>query len=92
MIKVSPKAKRLLVPIVSVIAGFLVGAIIMLVWSYDPFQAYSSMFESALGSANGIGETIRNATPLIFIAIGFRSLQPLASSTLVCRARRKLAG
>ena len=30
MIKVSPKAKRLLVPIVSVIAGFLVGAIIML--------------------------------------------------------------
>ena len=72
MIKVSPKAKRLLVPIVSVIAGFLVGAIIMLVWSYDPFQAYSSMFESALGSANGIGETIRNATPLIFIAIGFQ--------------------
>ena len=72
MIKVSPKAKRLLVPIVSVIAGFLVGAIIMLVWSYDPLQAYSSMFESALGSANGIGETIRNATPLIFIAIGFQ--------------------
>ena len=72
MIKVSPKAKRLLVPIVSVIAGFLVGAMIMLVWSYDPFQAYSSMFESALGSANGIGETIRNATPLIFIAIGFQ--------------------
>ena len=29
MIKVSPKTKRLLVPIVSVIAGFLVGAIIM---------------------------------------------------------------
>lgn len=72
MINVSPKAKRLLVPIVSVIAGFLVGAIIMLAWSYDPFQAYSSMFESALGSANGIGETIRNATPLIFIAIGFQ--------------------
>lgn len=72
MIKVSPKAKRLLVPIVSVIAGFLVGAIIMLIWSYDPLQAYSSMFESALGSMNGIGETIRNATPLILIAIGFQ--------------------
>ena len=72
MIKVSPKAKRLLVPIVSVIAGFLVGAIIMLIWSYDPLQAYNSMFESALGSMNGIGETIRNATPLILIAIGFQ--------------------
>ncbi|MEE8857621.1 MAG: ABC transporter permease [Lactobacillus sp.] len=72
MIKVSPKTKRLLVPIVSVIAGFLVGAIIMLAWSYNPFEAYGSMFDSALGSMNGIGETIRNATPLIFIAIGFQ--------------------
>ena len=55
MIKVSPKTKRLLVPIVSVIAGFLVGAIIMLAWSYNPFEAYGSMFDSALGSMNGIG-------------------------------------
>ena len=52
MIKVSPKTKRLLVPIVSVIAGFLVGAIIMLAWSYNPFEAYGSMFDSALGSMN----------------------------------------
>lgn len=72
MIKVSPKAKRYLVPIVAVIAGFLVGAIIMLAWSYNPIEAYGSMFQSALGSMNGIGETIREATPLIFIAIGFQ--------------------
>ena len=43
----------------------------MLVWSYNPFQAYASMFSSALGNMNGIGETIREATPLIFTAIGF---------------------
>ena len=73
MIRVSEKTKKILVPITSVIAGFLVGAIIMMIWSYNPIQAYSSMFESALGNMNGIGETIREATPLIFTAIGFSS-------------------
>ncbi|MGO2722839.1 MAG: ABC transporter permease [Lactobacillus sp.] len=71
MFNLSEKNKKFLVPIVSVIAGFLVGAIIMLVWSYNPIQAYGSMFSSALGNMNGIGETIREATPLIFTAIGF---------------------
>lgn len=71
MISVSLKAKKILVPIISVLAGFLVGAIIMLIWSYNPFQGYAAMFASSLGSMNGIGETIREATPLIFTAIGF---------------------
>ncbi|MEE8822017.1 ABC transporter permease [Lactobacillus sp.] len=71
MIKVTPKVKNILVPTVSIIAGFLVGALIMLAWSYNPIEAYGSMFSSALGNMNGIGETIRGATPLIFIAIGF---------------------
>lgn len=71
MIKVTPKVKNILVPTVSIIAGFLVGALIMLAWSYNPIEAYSSMFSSALGNMNGIGETIREATPLIFIAVGF---------------------
>ena len=71
LLKVTLKTKKILVPIISILAGFLVGAIIMLVWSYNPFQAYASMFSSALGNMNGIGETIREATPLIFTAIGF---------------------
>ncbi|WP_223894492.1 ABC transporter permease [Lactobacillus helsingborgensis] len=71
MLKVTLKTKKILVPIVSILAGFIVGAVIMLVWSYNPFQAYASMFSSALGNMNGIGETIREATPLIFTAIGF---------------------
>ncbi|CCI84857.1 ABC superfamily ATP binding cassette transporter, membrane protein [Lactobacillus pasteurii DSM 23907 = CRBIP 24.76] len=71
MFKVSAKAKSILVPIISVLAGFLVGAIIMLIWAYNPIEGYTSMFESALGNMNGIGETIREATPLIFVAIGF---------------------
>ncbi|WP_297952332.1 ABC transporter permease [uncultured Lactobacillus sp.] len=71
MIKVTTKTKNILVPLISIIAGFLVGALIMLAWSYNPIEAYSSMFSSALGNMNGIGETIREATPLILIATGF---------------------
>ncbi|TSO25347.1 ABC transporter permease [Lactobacillus sp. LL6] len=71
MISVSNKVKKVLIPIVSVIAGFLIGALIMLIWNYNPLQAYESMFESALGNMNSIGETLREATPLIFTAIGF---------------------
>lgn len=71
VLKVSSRTKRILVPIISILAGFLVGALIMLVWSYNPIQAYTSLFTSALGNMNGIGETIREATPLIFTAIGF---------------------
>lgn len=71
MIKVSQKTQKILVPIISVLAGFLVGAIIMLIWSYNPIQGYAAMFASSLGSMNGIGETIREATPLLFTAIGF---------------------
>lgn len=71
MIKVSLRAKKILVPLISVLAGFLIGAIIMLIWSYNPVQGYGAMFASALGNMNGLGETIREATPLIFTAIGF---------------------
>ncbi|MDF7668860.1 ABC transporter permease [Lactobacillus sp. ESL0703] len=71
MLKITSRTKRILVPVISILAGFLIGAVIMLIWNYNPIQAYSSMFSSALGNMNGIGETIREATPLIFTAIGF---------------------
>lgn len=71
MFKVNAETKKILVPLISIVAGFLVGAVIMLLWSYNPILAYTSMFSSALGNMNGLGETIREATPLIFTAIGF---------------------
>ncbi len=43
----------------------------MLIWSYNPITAYASMFSSSLGNMNGLGETIREATPLLFTAVGF---------------------
>ncbi|OJG95176.1 ABC transporter permease [Enterococcus thailandicus] len=43
----------------------------MAAFGYNPIQGYSSMLEAALGSQRSIGETLRQATPLIFTALGF---------------------
>jgi len=66
-----------LVPIVSVLLGLLLGAVVMLIGSYNPILAYSSLFKYVFGSMNSVGETIRQITPLIFtglsVAFAFRT-------------------
>lgn len=65
------KIRNLLVPIFSVILGLVLGAILMAAFGYNPGQGYSSMLNASLGSQRSIGETLRQATPLIFTALGF---------------------
>jgi len=67
----SEKIRNLLVPVLSVILGLILGAILMAAFGYQPIQGYSSMLDAALGTQRGIGETLRQATPLIFTALGF---------------------
>lgn len=66
-----------LVPVVSVLLGLLLGAIVMLIGSYNPILAYSSLFSKVFGSLYSVGETIRQITPLIFtglsVAFAFRT-------------------
>ncbi|MDR0922330.1 MAG: ABC transporter permease [Lactobacillales bacterium] len=65
------KFKEFAIPALSVVFGLLLGAIIMLIFGYDPLSGYSSMLEAAIGTPKSIGETLRQATPLIFTALGF---------------------
>ncbi|MBO0461553.1 MULTISPECIES: ABC transporter permease [unclassified Enterococcus] len=67
----SERFRNLLVPIFSVILGLILGAILMVAFGYHPIQGYSSMLNASLGSQRSIGETLREATPLIFTALGF---------------------
>lgn len=60
-----------MVSICSVLLGFILGAIIMVCFGYDPIMGYQSMLDSSLGSMKTIGETLSQATPLIFTALGF---------------------
>jgi simple sugar transport system permease protein len=67
----------ILVPVLAVILGLLVGAVLMLLMGYDPIAGYSSVFQGIFGNSYFIGETLRAVTPLIFaglaVAFAFRT-------------------
>ncbi|NIO05040.1 MAG: ABC transporter permease [Proteobacteria bacterium] len=62
--------------IIAGVIGFAVGALIMMVYGYDPISAYRALFNGAFGDLYGFSESLANATPLILtaltFAIGFR--------------------
>ena len=60
----SEKIRNILVPVLSVIMGFL-GAIIMVIFGYDPVAGYQAMFETAFQGKKSIGEIFVTAAPLI---------------------------
>ncbi|GFN21802.1 ABC transporter permease [Thermanaeromonas sp. C210] len=63
--------KRLVTPIVAVIIGLAVGAVVISLMGLDPVEAYRNLLRGALGSKNGLAETVVKATPLIFTGLSF---------------------
>lgn len=64
------------IPVISIVIGIVIGAIVMLIGGYDPLLAYSSLIDKIFGSVYDIGETLRSIVPLILsglaVAIAFR--------------------
>ncbi|MBL1230292.1 ABC transporter permease [Enterococcus sp. BWB1-3] len=68
----SEKLRNIMVPILSVVMGFVLGAIIMLIFGYSPVKGYAAMFTTVFGQGpKNIGEIFVTAGPLIFTALGF---------------------
>lgn len=67
----SEKLRNILVPILSVLMGFILGAIIMLISGQNPVAGYQAMLMTAFQSPKSIGEIFVTAGPLIFTALGF---------------------
>ncbi|HGF1448515.1 TPA: ABC transporter permease [Streptococcus suis] len=65
------KFQNVALPLLAVLSGLLLGAIIMLVFGYDPIWGYEELFYSAFGSVKSIGEIFRAMAPLVFTALGF---------------------
>jgi ABC-type uncharacterized transport system permease subunit len=65
------------VPLLSVLLGFFVGAIIMLVSGYNPVTGYIALVNGVIGDRYVFGETIRAMTPLLLsglsVAFAFRT-------------------
>ena len=67
----SKKTQQITVPLISVVLGILLGAIIMWVFGYDAIWGYEELFKTAFGSLRSLGEISRAMGSLILIALGF---------------------
>lgn len=63
------------VALFSVLFGLIVGAVIMLVFGYNPISGYAALLGSAFGSMQDIGGVLTQMTPLILTALGFTVAQ-----------------
>lgn len=65
------------VPLIAILLGLIVGAIIMLLGGYDPILAYRSLLETVFGNRYDFAETLTAITPILFtglaVAFAFRT-------------------
>ncbi|WP_025728544.1 ABC transporter permease [Atopobacter phocae] len=71
MSSLNSKFKSILAPVLSVIFGLLLGAVLMICFGLDAIKGYSALIQGSVGSPFYIGETLRQSAPLIVIALGF---------------------
>lgn len=67
----SDRFQKVAVPLLSVLLGFIFGAIIMVAFGFDPIAGYTAMIKGSLFTPFYVGQTLRLAAPLIVIALGF---------------------
>lgn len=65
----TPKRLSALVPLVSVIAALLAGVLFLLATGYSPWETYSNMFKSGLGTSRGFTDTLGMSTVFICTAV-----------------------
>ncbi|MGT2926275.1 ABC transporter permease [Streptococcus cuniculipharyngis] len=87
----SKKNQQVIIPLISVVLGLLLGAVVMLIFGYDPLWGYEGLFQVAFGSMKNIGEIFRAMGPLILIGLGF-SVASRAGFFNVGLAGQALAG
>ena len=68
--------KELSIPLLAIIAAFIIGTFVLLATGYDPISTYRALLQGAFGGLNNISDTLLAATPLIFtglaVAFAFR--------------------
>ncbi|MDH3518651.1 MAG: ABC transporter permease [Acidimicrobiia bacterium] len=59
-----------LVPIASVVAALLIGAVMLALLDANPIEGFRAMFKGAFGSTSALTSTALKATPLLFVGVG----------------------
>ncbi|PAC38128.1 ABC transporter permease [Caldifermentibacillus hisashii] len=69
----SKRWTSILIPVLAVILGLLVGAVIIAISGYNPIVGYTQLWEGIFGDSYVIGESIRQITPYVLagLAVAF---------------------
>jgi ABC-type uncharacterized transport system permease subunit len=57
--------------VIAIATAFLVGALVLIATGYSPVDVYTAMVLGAFGDVYGVGQTLTQATPIIFTALAF---------------------
>lgn len=74
--RATERVLNVLLPVLAVLASFLVGSLFLLALNVNPIEAYSALIQGAFGSERLIATTIIKSIPLIFaglaVALAYR--------------------
>ena len=69
--------RQLFVQLAAIAAAFALGFLLVALFGFDPFEVYGVLWNGSVGSAENIGWSLQNTTPLIFtglsVALAFRA-------------------
>ena len=71
IVKFKSEFKTIIPQLIAILFALLVGAFVLLASGFSPIQAYGSLIIGAFGNINGIGQTLSQATPIVFTALAF---------------------
>ena len=63
--------KEVVYQVIAIAFAFVVGALVLYTTGYSPVDAYMAMATGAFGDIFGVGQTLMQATPIIFTSIAF---------------------
>ena len=63
--------KKITPQLIAIFIALLVGSIVLLATGFSPVEAYGALIIGAFGDIYGIGQTLTQATPIIFTALAF---------------------
>lgn len=66
----SSRFVSVMVPLVSIIFAFIIGAVFLKLEGYSPLKVYTMIFNGAFGTSYGISETFVKAIPLMLCSLG----------------------
>ena len=62
-------ASGFIVPLLSILFAFVIGAIIMAALGANPLEAFQYLIKGSFGTINAFGNTLNKSTPLIFCGL-----------------------